>query len=175
MVIPKVRVVHPVDRLICELDLSGQRYMRVCGESGSGKSTYLNGLAVELRRIGKRVLYQSQSRRYPKGYTPKEYACLINASEEFYEGLRILDVDLEKDFAFMSGGEIQRIALAECLVSDCEYILLDETFNAIDNSRIDQVMKLLEKFSQASNNLIVYISHINIQFENEKKLYIDKY
>ena len=175
MVIPRVRVMHPVKRLVDELDLGSHRYLRICGDSGSGKSTYLNGLAIELRRIGKSILYQSQSRRYPKGYTPEEYARLINTHKEFYEAVRILDVDLKKDFSLMSGGELQRIALAECLVSRCQYILLDETFNAIDNGRIDQVVELMDAFSQRSDNLIIYISHVDIQFPNEEKLYFDKH
>lgn len=172
MLIPEIRVLYPVVRKIEALDLGDCRILRICGESGSGKTTYMNALALELKRIGKTVLYQNQSRIYPFGYTPREYARLINCGQEFFDILVALDLDISKDFEHMSGGELQRMALAECLVSHCEFVLLDETFNAIDAARINQVIELLSERSRNFQCIFIYISHVEIEFENEQKLYL---
>ena len=173
MLIPEIKVLYPEVRTLPEFDLGDSWALRICGESGCGKTTYLNSLALELKRLGKTVLYQNQSRNFPNGYTPFSYARLINAGQDFFHILSTLDLDLSKDFSQMSGGELQRVAIGECLVSQCEFILLDETFNAIDAARIMQVIRLLGEHSKKHQIVIIYISHLDIEFENEQRFYLD--
>ena len=173
MRIPKINVLYPEPRCFDKFDLGSSSFLRICGESGVGKTTYLNALALELKRMGKSVLYQNQSRTYPSGYTPREYADFISSGQDFHDILAAFDIDSSKDFAHMSGGEIQRVVLAECLVSRCEFVLLDETFNAIDTARIHQVIHLLGERAGRHPITYIYISHVQIEFENEKRLYLD--
>ena len=58
----------------------------------------------------------------------------------------------------LSGGEIQRIAIARALVNEPEIILADEPTGSLDHSTAKEVFKILYKLKD-SNRLIIYATH----------------
>jgi len=58
----------------------------------------------------------------------------------------------------LSGGEIQRIAIARALINEPEIILADEPTGSLDQSTAKEVFKVLNKLKN-KNRLIIYATH----------------
>jgi ABC-type lipoprotein export system ATPase subunit len=58
----------------------------------------------------------------------------------------------------LSGGEMQRIAIARALINEPQIILADEPTGNLDHSTAKEVIKILYKIKK-SNRLIVYATH----------------
>jgi len=58
----------------------------------------------------------------------------------------------------LSGGEMQRIAIARALINEPQIILADEPTGNLDHSTAKEVIKILYKIKN-SNRLIVYATH----------------
>jgi len=58
----------------------------------------------------------------------------------------------------LSGGEMQRIAIARALINEPEIILADEPTGSLDHSTAKEVFKILYKLKD-SNRLIIYATH----------------
>lgn len=59
----------------------------------------------------------------------------------------------------ISGGESQRVALARTLVTDPEFLLLDEPLAALDSPTKAQIMNDLRSWNRAHNIPILYVTH----------------
>lgn len=66
---------------------------------------------------------------------------------------------LEKHIDELSGGELQRILLANCLFVDPNVILTDEPTSMIDASMRVIVLNLIKELSEKHRKLIVFITH----------------
>tara|TARA_B110001452_G_scaffold263638_1_gene265396 strand:- start:1109 stop:1807 length:699 start_codon:yes stop_codon:yes gene_type:complete len=64
----------------------------------------------------------------------------------------------------LSGGEMQRIAIARALINDPQIILADEPTGSLDQATAKGIFKVLYKL-QSSNKLIIYATH-NRYFAN---------
>ena len=58
----------------------------------------------------------------------------------------------------LSGGEIQRIAIARALINNPQIILADEPTGSLDQSTAKEVFKTLYKLRN-SNRIIIYATH----------------
>ncbi len=58
----------------------------------------------------------------------------------------------------LSGGEIQRIAIARALINEPDIILADEPTGSLDQSTAKEVFKVLNKLKN-KNRLIIYATH----------------
>jgi len=59
----------------------------------------------------------------------------------------------------LSGGQKQRAAIARALVSNAEFILLDEPLVGIDRQARNELLKLLDKFCHEDEKTILMVSH----------------
>ena len=68
-----------------------------------------------------------------------------------------LDMKLDTDIESLSGGEMQRVAIARLLLLDSDVYLLDEPTSALDSATEDLVIKNFIEKSQGKT--IIYVTH----------------
>ena len=59
----------------------------------------------------------------------------------------------------LSGGQIQRIALARLLISKGNILILDEPTSSLDNEAAKQILAALNNIKQTNKYTIIIISH----------------
>ena len=74
------------------------------------------------------------------------------------EAFRIADLGRHKA-RDISGGESQRVALARTLVTDPEFLLLDEPLAALDASTKAKIIDDLREWNRTHNIPILYVTH----------------
>jgi len=68
-----------------------------------------------------------------------------------------LDTLIGENGAKMSGGQLQRLAIARALYQDFDLMILDESLNALDSEKENEILKILEKLK--NQKTIILISH----------------
>jgi zinc/manganese transport system ATP-binding protein len=59
----------------------------------------------------------------------------------------------------LSGGELQRIFLAEALVSEPDILLLDEPLSSLDIRRANELVQLVDKVVRSRNVTALLVAH----------------
>jgi putative ABC transport system ATP-binding protein len=59
----------------------------------------------------------------------------------------------------MSGGEMQRVAVARALVSEPEAILCDEPTGNLDSANSAEILKLLRSLPESGRRSVVMVTH----------------
>ena len=57
----------------------------------------------------------------------------------------------------ISGGQMQRLAIARCLYKESEIIVFDEPTSNLDKTNIDNIIKLIKKLKK--NRILILVSH----------------
>ena len=58
-----------------------------------------------------------------------------------------------------SGGQIQRISISRALYSDKDFLILDESTNALDEETESKILREIEVMTEQSNLTVLIISH----------------
>ena len=59
----------------------------------------------------------------------------------------------------LSGGELQRVAVARALILEPEFLLLDEPTSALDAARTDSMLELLQQVNRTHGTAILMVTH----------------
>lgn len=177
----RVPVLRGVDLTVGDGEIVG-----VLGHNGMGKSTLLKTLMGIVPATGGAVVYDGmdvtgerpgERARQGIGYVPQGRGIFPNLS--VYDNIRMgaaaHDIDpedavrnilnefprlerlLEREGGALSGGEQQLLAIARCLVSEPELILLDEPTEGIQPSIIDEIIDLLAALRKRHGVAIVLV------------------
>jgi len=65
----------------------------------------------------------------------------------------------------LSGGEAQRVALGRTLLSDPDFLLMDEPLGALDMARREEIIEMIERIRDKMTLPILYVSHDPIEVE----------
>ncbi len=174
---------HPaVHHLDCTIARGG--LIAVVGPNGAGKSTLLKALVGEIEplqgqfRIGvdrRRIAYLPQISELDHGFPVSVFDMVAMGLWHRVGGFgglctadraRVQDTlqrvglgGLERrPIGTLSGGQLQRARFARMMLQDCELLLLDEPFNAIDTRTTDDLMALVLEW-HAEGRTILAVLH----------------
>jgi amidase len=177
----RVPVLHGINLEVAEGEILG-----VLGHNGMGKSTLLKTLMGIIPATGGQVIFDGQDLTRMKsssraregiGYVPQGRGIFPNLSvrDNLRMGVAAHDFDetnavdrvlanfprlerlLDRDGGALSGGEQQLLALARCLISEPDLILLDEPTEGIQPSIIDEIIALLQDLNKQTGVTIVLV------------------
>jgi len=161
--IPKIQIFYPYKRVINSFNVNSKGIYKVVGKSGSGKTTYLNELIKYL--IGSKIeniIFIKQSHQLPPHSTINEIFSGYKFSK-VKNFLKLLDIhkNFDSDSNELSGGEVQRVLLAEAILYNPALIIMDEPVSAIDKKGILAVKEALLSYVDGGGSLI-YVSHVEL-------------
>lgn len=144
----------------------------VLGENGTGKTTFVKVLADAIKPdSGKvvgdvRVAYKPQ---YLEGKSDELVMNVLATAQRKFDTLLIRPLNLQplmmKPINTLSGGELQRVAIAKCLSEDADVFLLDEPSAYLD---IEQRLA----FSKVIRD-VVEVRDVNVLIVDHDLLFID--
>ena len=186
----RVPVLHGID-----LSVESGEIVGVLGHNGMGKTTLLKSIMGivpatngTLRFAGHDIRHQGTGARARLGigYVPQGRGIFPNLTvldnlrmgiaahgEEEEEALRRARIEFprlerlfDREGGALSGGEQQLLAIARCLVSDPELILLDEPTEGIQPSIVDEIIQLLRDLNSRRGVSMVLVEQ-NLDFITE--------
>ena len=173
------------DRTVAVQDVSFQLKKGCCmgliGESGSGKSTTARIIAGlypptsgKITFFGKRMqmVFQNPTKSFPPHMTILHAVCEgLRYCSDFsrheielraMEALEMVQLGPEfakRDRGELSGGQLQRAAIARAIISHPDLLLCDEVTSALDVSVQAQIIDLLQNLQKELNMTCLFISH----------------
>lgn len=183
----KTYIINTVDLLIEDKPNQGQ-FVVLLGKSGCGKSTLLRYIAGLQTPTEGDVLIQGKKRISGNNAEPvsmvfQQYSSLpwLTVIENVELGLKIKGVDKkirreqamdiikkvnleghEDKFAqypSLSGGQLQRVAIARSLVANPNIILMDEPFGALDTVTRLKMQQMLFHIWEELKTTVIFVTH----------------
>ncbi len=154
-----------------EGEIRSNEILGIFGCNGLGKTTFAKIIAgIEKPDKGDvhgeaKISYKPQyveSMFENKELTVEEFFGAKVHSETFRKRFLIpleLEHLLKSKISSLSGGELQRVAIAECLSRDAELYLLDEPSAFLDVVQRMHLFSLLQKFAEESGKAIMLVEH----------------
>ena len=151
-----------------ELEIKEGEFIAIVGQSGCGKTTLLNAISGfithqgEIKKPSKiGVVFQNYA-VFPWLSVESNISFGLENSNKIVEHyLKMIDLKDKKDnYPFeLSGGQIQRVALARTLASNPDLILMDEPYGALDVYTRDKMQKWLLDIWKEEKKTIVFVTH----------------
>ncbi|GJL87241.1 MAG: hypothetical protein DHS20C03_09500 [Minwuia thermotolerans] len=183
----RVPVLHGIDMTVGDGEIVG-----VLGHNGMGKTTLLKTLCGIIRPTGGRIDFDGMDvtrepaharSRMGIGYVPQGRGIfptltvtdnlrmgIVSHEADEHEALERMVAEfprlepmMDRAGGALSGGEQQIVALARCLISDPDLILLDEPTEGIQPSIVDDIAELLAKLRDDRGISIVLVEQ-NLEF-----------
>lgn len=138
----------------------------VLGENGIGKTTFVKMLANVLQpdkgkvEIPVKVAYKPQ---YLEAASDELVSVVLQRAVGTYEVQLIRPLDLKrlllKPINALSGGELQRVAIAHCLSQDADLFLLDEPSAYLDVEQRMAVAKAIKELAEQRGITVLVVDH----------------
>lgn len=144
-------------------DIKTGEILGVIGRNALGKSTLIADISQE--GFGDEIVISYKHQMIPRDDTTvmEELMQLQNYTDNFYQiyVLDPLNVQplLEKKVNELSGGELQRYAIAKCLLQEAHIYLLDEPTAFLDIEDRLKIAKMLKNFIMLKNKSAFIIDH----------------
>ena len=171
----------------CNFSIKKTGFWMVVGKNGSGKSTLLklingiikpnNGIINSKANIG--MVFQNPDHQILMPNCRSELLININQNLSDYEISKKIDYVLDqvgltgfekRPVHTLSGGQKQRLTIASALISNRNFILLDEPTALLDHT---SQLKVLKTIKNLTNNNKKPLSSLLITHRNEELIYAD--
>ncbi len=141
------------------------------GENGVGKTTFVKMLAgvhdadegETKNEIGGEKLKVSYKAQYLESDSEELVAVVLKDVIANYEGLLVGPLALKdlftKKLSELSGGELQRVSIAQCLARDAQVYLLDEPSAYLDVEQRLIVAKVIREVMEQKNASCLVVDH----------------
>ncbi len=147
-------------------EISKNEVVGVLGENGIGKTTFVKILAHEINLDKGKVDEKIKVSYKPQYLESSSEEIVINVLREAIEKYEILLIRpleikhlLTKKLNQLSGGELQRVAIAHCLSQEADLYLLDEPSAYLDVEQRIIVSKVMRDFAEQKNKSILVVDH----------------
>lgn len=149
------------------IEVKNNEFVAIVGKSGCGKTTLLNAIAGFIEHSGKikkpnkiGVVFQNYA-VFPWLTVYENIAFGVNNKEKINHYLGMVDLsDKRNNYPFeLSGGQIQRVALARTLATNPELVLMDEPYGALDIYNRDKMQQWLLKIWSEEKKTVVFVTH----------------
>jgi ATP-binding cassette subfamily E protein 1 len=143
----------------------------IVGPNGIGKTTFIKLLAGEIAPTSGsleaefKISYKPQYIKADLDMSVQEFLQSVNPefSQSYYmtEIIRPLQIDhiYERNLQDLSGGELQRVAIAACLGRDADLYLLDEPSAHLDVEQRTMATKVIRRFTENQNVTALVADH----------------
>jgi len=177
----RVPVLNGINLEVAESEIPG-----VLGHNGMGKTTLLKALMGIIPATAGQMIFDGEDLTNMKssgrarlgiGYVPQGRGIFPNLSvrDNLRMGVATHEINemdalertltdfprlerlLDRDGGALSGGEQQLLALARCLISEPDLILLDEPTEGIQPSIVDEIIELLQRLNQQTGIAIILV------------------
>ena len=158
------------------IDFEEKKVNVILGSSGVGKTTILNSIAgilpyegsIEGHEDGVSYIFQ-KDRLIPTITIYKNLDLILKTKikdkterkEKILKMLSLLEIEdcAKKYVTEMSGGQIQRAAIARAFLYPSNVILLDEPFKALDTSLKSKLIKVLLELNRKEQKTVIFVTH----------------
>lgn len=167
-----------------ELNIQAQKITALIGANGCGKSTLLNLLAFLLKNQHGQIKCAANMTTKRIALLPQKPYMLrgsvfdnLNVTLQFH-GIKksarsaLIDDTLAQlnmtEFMYqsaktLSGGELQKVALARAIITHPDILLLDEPFNYLDYGSVQALEKFIHTYVKQQHNTLIFSTHNRLQ------------
>lgn len=145
----------------------------IIGPNGCGKSTLLAALAGDIapdkgtitiddhhpiltsaKELANLRAMVVQNQSFTLGFTVRQVIEMGGASDEVITALALTDIS-DRLVTTLSGGESQRVAIAQAIAQKTPVLLLDEPLSAQDVESRGRIISLLQSLAEAGSTVVV--------------------
>lgn len=150
----------------------------ILGPNGSGKSTLLAAIAGDIAPCSGKITIdeldpaQSSARGLAKiramavqhqlftlGFTVRQVIEMAGPSQEIMEQLHLTPI-ADRQVTTLSGGESQRVSIAQAIAQKTPVLLLDEPLSTQDTESRGRIINLLKTLAESGTTIVV-VAHSN--------------
>ncbi|WP_082993448.1 ATP-binding cassette domain-containing protein [Mycobacterium sp. 1245111.1] len=167
------------------LEVKAGEHLAITGSNGSGKTTLMLVLAgreptsgtierpgsVGLGRMGGTAVVMQHPESQVLGTRVADdvvWGLPAGATTDVPELLREVGLEshAERDTGSLSGGELQRLAVAAALAREPAMLIADEVTSMVDQEGRDALLRVLSGLKQRHSTAVVHITHYNNEAES---------